>query len=153
MVADPLPPDLMGVTLRPARLMDAAAFASLATQLGYPSSPRQVEERMTTVLDDPKHLILAAVLGTSVVGWVHAYVCNLLESDAYAEIGGLVVDESYRGQGVGWKLMEGVEDWARQKGCHAVSVRSSVIRHEAHKFYAGRGFELIKTQHAFRKRL
>ena len=108
---------------------------------------------MTTVLDDPKHLVLAAVSGSSVVGWVHAYVCNLLESDTYAEVGGFVVDESFRGQGVGGKLMKAVEDWARQEGCHAVSVRSSVIRHEAHKFYAARGFELIKTQHVFRKRL
>ncbi|MGO8814191.1 MAG: GNAT family N-acetyltransferase [Terriglobia bacterium] len=153
MVADPLPPGSEEVTLRPAGLADAAAFASLATQLGYPSSPRQVEDRMTSVLDDPKHLIIAAVSGATVMGWVHAYVCNLLESDAYAEVGGFVVDESRRGQGVGVKLMERVEDWARQIGCSAVSVRSSVVRHEAHKFYTGRGFVMIKTQHAFRKPL
>jgi GNAT superfamily N-acetyltransferase len=108
---------------------------------------------MTSVLDDPKHLVVAAVLGANVVGWVHAYVCNLLESDVYAEVGGFVVNESRRGQGVGGELMERVEDWARQMGCSAVSVRSSVVRHEAHKFYTARGFLLIKTQHAFRKPL
>ncbi len=129
------------------------AFASLATQLGYPSSPRQVEERMNTLLDDPKHLIIAAVSGGRVVGWAHAYVCCLVESDAYVELGGLVVDESHRGQGVGGKLLEKVEEWARQKGCRTVSARSNVIRYEAHKFYAAQGFEQIKTQHAFRKRL
>ena len=51
MAATPLPPDLAALTLRPARLTDAPAFANLATQLGYPSSPRQVEERMTAVLE------------------------------------------------------------------------------------------------------
>jgi GNAT superfamily N-acetyltransferase len=153
MNATPHPPDFAALTLRPARLTDAPALANLATQLGYPSSPGQVEERMTTVLDDPKHLILAAVSGGAVVGWAHAYVCCLVESDTFAELGGLVVGESHRGKGVGAKLLEKVEEWARQKGCSAVSARSNVIRHEAHKFYAGRGYDQIKTQHAFRKGL
>jgi len=153
MVATLLQSDLPAATLRPARLADAPAFADLATQLGYPSSPRQVEERLATVLEDPKHLILAAVSGGRVVGWAHAYVCCLVESDTFAELGGLVVDEASRGKGVGGKLLEKVEDWARQKGCGAVAVRSNVIRHEAHKFYAARGYEQIKTQHSFRKLL
>jgi GNAT superfamily N-acetyltransferase len=133
--------------------MDAAAFATLATQLGYPAAPRQVEERLAAVVDDLKHLILAAVSGGRVVGWAHAYVCCLVESDTFAELGGLVVDESHRGKGVGGKLLEKVEDWARQKGCGAVSVRSNVIRQQAHRFYAARGYDQIKTQHSFRKRL
>jgi GNAT superfamily N-acetyltransferase len=108
---------------------------------------------MTAMLDDPKHLILTAVAGGRVVGWAHAYVCCLVESDTYAELGGLVVDESYRGKGVGGQLLEKVEEWARQKGCSAVSARSNVIRHDAHQFYARRGYDQIKTQHAFRKRL
>jgi GNAT superfamily N-acetyltransferase len=141
------------VTFRLARLADAPAFANLATQLGYPSAPRQVEERLSTVVDDPKHLILAAVAGGRVVGWAHAYVCCLVESDTFAELGGLVVDESCRGQGVGGKLLEKVEDWARQKGCSAVSARSNVIRLQAHRFYLARGYDQIKTQHSFRKRL
>ena len=153
MVAKPLPPDIATLALRPAMLADAQAFARLATQLGYPSSPSQVEERMASVLDDPKHLILAAALGGRVVGWAHAYVCCLVESDTFAELGGLVVDESHRCKGVGGKLLEMVEDWARQKGCGAVSVRSNVIRHQAHKFYAARGYNQIKTQHIFRKAL
>lgn len=151
MVATPFPPDLPEVTLRPARLTDAAAFANLATQLGYPSSPRQVEERLATVVEDPKHLILAAVSGDRVVGWAHGYVCCLVESDTFAEVGGLVVDESFRGKGVGGKLLEKVENWARQKGCAAVSLRSNIIRHQAHKFYAARGYNQTKTQHSFRK--
>lgn len=87
------------------------------------------------------------------MGWAHAYVCNFVESEAFAELGGLVVDESHRGQGVGGKLLERVEDWARQKGCSAVSARSNIIRHEAHKFYAARGYDQTKSQHVFRKRL
>ena len=153
MVATPFPLDLPEVTLRPAKLTDAAAFANLATQLGYPSSPQQVAERLASVLDDQKHLILAAVSGDRVVGWAHAYVCCLVESDTFAELGGLVVDESYRGKGIGGKLLDKVENWAHQKGCAAVSVRSNIIRLQAHKFYTARGYDQIKTQHSFRKLL
>jgi GNAT superfamily N-acetyltransferase len=142
-----LPP----VTIQPAGLRDAAAFASLATQLGYPSSPQQVEQRLATVLGDAKHLILAAVSEDRVVGWAHAYVCCLLESDPYAELGGLVVDEGYRRKGVGRLLLQRVENWAREQGCRAVSARSNILRQGAHKFYAARGYIHIKTQHAFRK--
>ncbi len=108
---------------------------------------------MTAMVDDPKHLILAAISVERVVGWAHAYVCRLVESDPLAELGGFVVGESHRGRGVGTKLLERVEDWARQAGCRNISVRSNVIRHEAHRFYEARGFEQIKTQHTFRKRV
>ena len=136
------PPDrssLLTVKLRPARLTDATAFAGLATQLGYHSSPSQVEERITAVLHDPKHLILAADAKREVVGWAHAYLCCLVETDMYVELGGLVVDESHRGRGIGAVLLEEVERWARQKGAHAVSLRSNTIRRKAHEFYAARG--------------
>jgi GNAT superfamily N-acetyltransferase len=141
------------ITVRPGGLADAAAFADLATQLGYPSSPSQLEERLRAVLNDPKHLILTAVVGRRVVGWAHAYVCCLVESDLFVELGGLVVDESCRGKGVGEKLLAKVEDWAQQKGCRTVFLRSNVIRHAAHKFYLACGYEQIKTQYAFRKLL
>ena len=151
MVAGPDPLNLESITIRPARLTDAPAFAGLATQLGYSSSPSQVEERLTAVLHDPKHLILAADTGGEVVGWAHAYACSLVESDMHVELGGLVVDESCRGRGIGAKLLEEVERWARQEGARTVSLRSNTIRHQAHKFYASRGYTQIKTQHAFRK--
>ena len=64
---DPAPSVI--VKIRPGRLADATAFAGLATQLGYHSSPSQVEERLTAVLHDPKHLILGADAKGGVVGW------------------------------------------------------------------------------------
>lgn len=108
---------------------------------------------MAGILDDPDQLIVVAVAETQAVGWAHAYVCSTVESDKSAELGGLLVDESYRGKGLGGKLMEKVEDWARQKGCQTVSLRSNIIRQKAHRFYLGRGYDQIKTQYTFRKRL
>ncbi|WP_083852155.1 GNAT family N-acetyltransferase [Legionella tunisiensis] len=39
-----------------------------------------------------------------------------------AEIGGLWVDERYRNQGYGKALVTKAEEWAKNKGCKAVTV-------------------------------
>ncbi|EKD71678.1 MAG: hypothetical protein ACD_46C00125G0002 [uncultured bacterium] len=39
-----------------------------------------------------------------------------------AEIGGLWVDEKFRHQGYGEALVKKAEEWAKQKGCHALTV-------------------------------
>ncbi len=152
-MATPAPSNSEEISIRLAGLADAQAFANLATQLGYASTAAEVRKRLEAVLNDPHHLVLAAVSAGLVMGWAHAYMCCLVERDTSAELGGLVVDESARGRGVGGKLLAAVEEWARQNGCGVVSVRSNIIRHQAHKFYAAHGYQQIKTQHSFRKPL
>jgi GNAT superfamily N-acetyltransferase len=88
-----------------------------------------------------------------VVGWVHAFASRLVESDPHAEIGGLVVNERFRGRGVGKLLLRHAERWARQKDLSSIYLRSNVIRKGAHVFYESLGYQNIKTQHAFRKAL
>lgn len=39
-----------------------------------------------------------------------------------AEIGGLWVDERFRNQGYGKALVDKAEEWAKQKGCNAITV-------------------------------
>lgn len=78
---------------------------------------------------------------------------ELLDSGRRAEITGLVVDESARGQGVGRRLVEGVEAWATGRGLGVLAVRSNVMRSESHPFYERMGFARVKTQHAYRKQL
>ena len=146
-------PDSAKVSIRLARLQDAPAFARLARQLGYPSSPDQIRKRMTAVRRDHDHLVLAADFGGHVLGWAHAYVRRSIGSDVCVELAGLVVDEAHRGRGVGSLLMDGVEAWAQCKRVGEVCLRSNIIRNRAHKFYEARGYAKVKSQHAFRKTL
>ena len=74
-------------------------------------------------------------------------------ADPQAEIGGLVVDEDHRCCGVGRLLMQQAEQWAREKGCSEVYLRSNVVREGAHAFYEGIGYSSAKTSMAFRKAL
>ena len=96
---------------------------------------------------------MAEKVGGQAVGWVQVFGRQLLVVDRHAEIGGLVVDEGYRGRGVGGLLMELAEDWARAWGCETLYVRSNVVREDAHRFYEGAGYHLIKTSRVFLKEL
>jgi GNAT superfamily N-acetyltransferase len=55
--------------------------------------------------------------------------------------------------GVGRNLVGAVESWARDRGIETVSVRSNIVRVEAHPFYQSMGFDRVKTQHAYRKKV
>jgi GNAT superfamily N-acetyltransferase len=70
-----------------------------------------------------------------------------------AEIFGLVVAQGRRASGVGRRLVEAVEQWARGRGLTDISVRSNVVRPESHSFYERIGYPRLKTQHVYRKRL
>jgi len=129
-------------------------MAGLATQLGYPSTAVEVRRRLGRILKQPGHAVFVVEKsGVGVVGWAHVFVHALVEGDTFAEVGGLVVDERERGQGIGQGLMSRVERWARARGAKNVSLRSNVIRKDAHAFYEKLGYQIIKTQFAFRKTL
>ncbi len=136
------------------RIEDAGAAARLATQLGYPSTAEQIERRFRALeRSEDARVFIAEDPGGSPVGWVHVFGRRLLESDPDAEVGGLVVDETARGRGIGKALMASAEAWARERGYGIVSIRSNVIRTEAHEFYKGLGYEVLKSQYKLRKRL
>ncbi|HET9178075.1 MAG TPA: GNAT family N-acetyltransferase [Terriglobia bacterium] len=142
------------VRVRTARLEDAGAIADLSGQLGYPSSAASVRRRLRDLLGKPDHAIwVAENSGGSVAGWIHVFVHALLESDRQAEIGGLVIDENFRGHGAGKALVGRAERWAKSRRLVSVYARSNIIRKEAHAFYQKLGYKIIKTQHAFRKEL
>ena len=142
------------IQVRRATLRDAERLAELSSQLGYPSTPGEVKSRLQRIRGHDGHFVGVAELEDGrVVGWIHACVSHLIESNPRAEIGGLVVDEAWRGSGVGKLLMQHAEGWARSKGLEAVHLRSNVIRQDAHRFYERLGYKNIKTQHAFLKML
>jgi GNAT superfamily N-acetyltransferase len=143
-----------GVKVRRAQARDAARIAELSGQLGYPATEAQIEKRLRQLMRASKHIVLVAEKpGAGVIGWIHASVMNLLESETRVEINGLIVADGHRSVGAGAKLLEAAEQWARRHGCERVNVRSNVIRERAHAFYLRQGYDHYKTQKAFRKAL
>ena len=133
---------------------DVAAVAGLTSQLGYPASEADIKRRYDLIKDRwDARLLVAEHAHLAVVGWVHVQAMYLLEAETRAEIWGLVVAETARRTGVGRMLVEAAEEWAVMRGLDVMSLRSNVLRLDAHAFYEQLGYKVVKTQNAFRKRL
>jgi len=141
------------VTIRVARASDAGAIAQLTAQLGYDLTEQDAADRLSRILARDDQCFLVADIGNRATGWVHVVLVEYVDAEAFALIGGLVVDSDHRRSGVGRALMSRAENWAREHGCSMVRLSSTIARTAAHRFYENIGYTKIKTQHSFIKPL
>lgn len=145
---------VMDFIIRNAEKEDSDCLVFLCEQLGYLTSSQKLKLHLKKILKDDEHVVYVAQLSNGeIVGWIHAYIYKLFYADLMVEIGGIVVDKSSRKKGIGKELIRYVENWGKEKGCYAVSLRSNVIREDAHVFYQKLGYENVKKQFTFRKKL
>jgi GNAT superfamily N-acetyltransferase len=76
-----------------------------------------------------------------------------LDDDLRRRYPGIALDKNHRRNGIGRRLMEEAEEWARKRGCSVVRLWSSSARTDAHRFYRALGYTDIKTQYSFIKSL
>jgi GNAT superfamily N-acetyltransferase len=140
--------------IRAAQAADHARIAELAGQLSYPSTPEEIARRLQGLQGTADAAVFVAEPETGeIAGWIAVFVYRTVEADARAEVSGLVVDERFRSQRVGERLLARAEEWARDADCQVIGLRSNVIRERAHAFYERHGYAHVKTQKAFRKQL
>jgi GNAT superfamily N-acetyltransferase len=139
--------------VRRAKITDAPEVAELGRVLGYPVDRETMRRRLEQLGSREHHIIFVADTGTNLAGWIHGAERNLLVVERIVEICGLVVAAGQRGGGVGRRLIEAVEQWARDRGFAEISVRSNVARPESHPFYEKLEFSRTKTQHVYRKQI
>lgn len=144
----------MTIRVRRANADDVVQLAELTTQLGYPVTEDELGPRLTALLDDDASRILVATDDTDrPVGWLHVTVHRSLESLPSVRIGGLVVDEQHRSQGVGRRLLVAGEAWALERGMARLTVYSRQTRQRAHRFYEREGYRIVKHSYYFEKDL
>lgn len=147
----PLEKNSPAVSIRRLTVEDAEAAAQLSCQLGYSCSAGDLRERIEELSRAADRVAFAAVLDGQIVGWIDAAMERHLQYPASAVIGGLVVREDTRGQGIGRRLCVEVEDWARSQCVPLVRVRSQIKREGAHRFYLRDGYRQVKTSLVFEK--
>jgi len=139
----------MDLQIREITLADAPAAAELSGELGYPTSPESMQQRIAALSAD--HAVYVASLTGEVAGWIDVSVTHHLQSDPRAEIGGLVVSSKLRSRGIGRVLVARAEQWALERGLNSVVVRSQIAREDAHSFYLREGYARTKTSAVFTK--
>ena len=146
--------NIKDLQIRKAKIEDAKDISSLCQQLGYSISKNKVQAYLES-LDIAEEWIVyvACQFENSILGWINLYLSHGLLADRQAEIGGLIVGENFRGNGIGYLLIQKAQLWAQQQGCTLIQVRSQTIRQKAHNFYQNIGFKPCKTQLVLRKQL
>ncbi|HEX9163784.1 MAG TPA: GNAT family N-acetyltransferase [Thermoanaerobaculia bacterium] len=141
------------VTIRSADPEDAVRVGRLIGQLGYEITIEAARRRLVELLGRADHSVLVAVQRKLVVGVLHVCITEALEHEPRGEIRALSVDEDYRSRGIGARLIEAAEEWARERRVQKMRVRSNVKRSRARVFYERHGYEVMKTSNIFEKAL
>lgn len=128
---------LAPVEIRRAQATDVPSISALLSELGYPASPAEVEDRL--LRRDSSHCVLVTAGGLIALHRVP----RLAEGSPFPRITALVVGADRRGHGIARALLSAAEDVARQWGCQLIEVSSArqPERDAAHAFYTAAGFE------------
>ncbi len=141
------------VAVRRAEKSDSAEIAEiLRNDLGYDCSEEMVKRKLSN-LDARREAVFVAELCGQVTGIVHVEKYELLYFDTLANILGLAVCSACRRRGIGKRLMQAAECWAKENGAVGVRVNSGASRTEAHEFYRSLGYVSEKAQLRFMKAL
>ena len=139
--------------IRKANVNDADDIHKICQDdLGYNCSVDLVKERIA-LLDLSRERVFVAEYNNRVVGFVHAEDYKTLYFDELINLLGLAVANDYRRQGVATKLIDFVEQWAKEIGIKMIRLNSGSSRKEAHEFYRKLGFDNEKEQIRFLKKI
>lgn len=140
----------MNILIREASAEDALSIKDLSAQFGYELTAEETANNIQAIQNTPGSIIFIAVLDDKhIVGWVQVVICARLESGTFCEIAGIVVDEQYRGKGIGKQLVQQSIEWTRQKHISKLRVRTNIQRIKTHEFYSSIGFQPVKQQTVF----
>lgn len=127
--------------IRLARETDAGALSELFDVLGYATPAALIPERLARILTTDWATAVVAEEDGAVVGMATGHVLPVLHSTgSLARLTAIVVAPSAQGRGVGRRLVEAIETWARAKGCPRIALTTALHRAGAHAFYERIGY-------------
>lgn len=143
--------DIKDIIIRQAKIEDYKDICKICCDdLGYNCSEELVKERLKG-LDKNDERVLVAVYNSEVVGYLHAQIYKTLYFEELINFLGLAVSKEYRNKKVGTRLVNEIENWAKENGIKKVRVNSGFSRKEAHEFYRSLGYNNEKEQIRFLK--
>lgn len=100
-------------------------------------------EELKSITDDQNAMMFVARDDDRIVGMATLYAVTRIGRHGYVE--DVVVDNAYRGQGLGKKLMHALIDYAREHGFKQVYLTTNPSRVAAHGLYQSLGFKIKET--------
>src|SRR5690625_323101 len=132
------------VLIKKAVQKDISQLAVLMGELGYPTTTEEMESRFLKINSNPLYSTQVAEKNGVIVGMIGMMLgFHYEKNENYVRIVALVVDSEYRKQGIGEKLIEKAEEWAKEQRANRIALNSGnrSERDDAHHFYIRLGFE------------
>lgn len=121
---------------------DNAQVAELMAELGYSVSAELMRQKIQMILSNDIDCAYVAEYEEHIIGVISVHALPLFHAvGSLGRITALVVSSSYQRAGVGSKLVEAAEAFARGKNCVRMEVTSGDHREGAHTFYKRAGYE------------
>jgi ribosomal protein S18 acetylase RimI-like enzyme len=140
------------LTVRDARLNDAAKLAALAYKLGYKTTAVEMATRLETVLRDARYKTFVAEISEKLCGMIGTVShSSYLHNDLSGRIIALIVSNTMRRRGVSRELVAAAEKDFRRRKITRVTLTARFEREEAHQFYEKLGY--ARTGFRFGKNL
>lgn len=132
------------IIVRRANKQDIENLLPLMMQLGYPTNLDIFKKRFNLFLNLDGYGIGLACLKDQIIGFAAWSKSTIFVIDKIRiHIEALIVHEHYRGQGIGKKLIEFIEEFAKQFSPVVIDLTSGIRRAKdgSHDFYKNLGYQ------------
>ncbi len=145
----------MDVILREMNKFDSIKCKELTIQLGYPEQLIDFDKRFSLINKLPHHHLVVAetLVDKNVIAWMHLEIRYLLFSTFRVEISAIIVDEKFRGNGIGKRLLNYAENWTKNCGFKEVFLYTQTNIEDMNNFYMKNGYLYAKELKMFIKSL
>jgi aminoglycoside 6'-N-acetyltransferase I len=144
------------VQIRKAAVRDKTAWVDVRVQLWPESNPGELRDDVRKILEDANWAAFMAVNEGEVIGFIECSIRDkapACETDRIGYIEAWFIAPEFRNQGVGRRLVEASEQWARHKGCTEMASDTTSnypLSPAAHKAL---GYQEVKRKFYYRKSL
>jgi len=139
--------------IREAEMADISALMELMNELGYNTTMDEMRTRFENIQNHIDHKTFLAITDTEISGMVGMSKNYSYEQNGvYVRVLALVTHSRFRHKGIGKKLLEAAENWAREVGAEKVLLNcgNREKRAIAHLFYKKMGY-LVKSSGFIKK--
>jgi N-acetylglutamate synthase-like GNAT family acetyltransferase len=130
------------MSIREAHGSDAVTIAALYRS--FISSPHinVREDRVKAIASDPNNFLFVCEVNDVVCGTAFLTLCldAMFGNQPYGVLENVVVDEAFRGEGIGSSLLAHAEEVCRTRDCSKIMLMSTATRESAHRFFEQQGY-------------
>jgi len=129
------------VGIRDAKTSDWKDIGELLNQLDYPDTDSFLQERIKTLSNHSDENLLVYEYHKKVIAVISIhFIPQLARRYDFARISYFIVDEKFRGKGIGSKMEEYCVSLAKKRKCDRIEVHCHSRRLKAHNFYYSHGY-------------